>query len=69
MRAYSFYAPAPASLVFPLDFKAAGNQHLQFTTELWTKEENPPTPEKEERVQIMTNNEFPLLDMKMNWSP
>ena len=49
--------------------KAAGNQHLQFTAEKWTKEENSPTPEKEERVQIVTNNKFPFLDMKMSWSP
>ena len=27
--------------------KAAGNQHLQFTTEIWTTEENSPTPAKE----------------------
>ena len=26
--------------------KAAGNQHLQFTAEIWTKEENSPTPAK-----------------------
>ena len=49
--------------------KAVGNQHLQFTAEKWTKEENPPTPEKEKRVQIVTNNKFPFLDMKMSWSP
>ena len=29
----------------------------------------PPTPENEERVQIVTNNKFPVLDMKMIWSP
>ena len=48
--------------------KAAGNQHLQFTAEKWMKEENSPTPENEERVQIATNNEFPFLDMKTSWS-
>ena len=48
---------------------AAGNQHLQFTAEIWTDESNSPTPEKEDRVQIVTNNEFPFLDMKMSWSP
>ena len=48
--------------------KAAGNQHLQFTAEKWTKEENSPTPENEERVQIVTNKKFPYLDMKMSWS-
>ena len=27
------------------------------------------TPAKEDRVQIVTNDEFPSLDMKMSWSP
>ena len=49
--------------------KAAGNQHLQFSAEIWTTKEISPTPAKEERVQIVTNNELPFLDMKMNWSP
>ena len=49
--------------------KAAGNQHLQFTAEIWTTEKNSPTPAKEERFQIVTNDEFPFLDMKMSWSP
>ena len=48
--------------------KAAGNQHLQFTAEIWTTEDNPTTPAKEERVQIVTNDEFPFLDMKTSWS-
>ena len=48
---------------------ASGNQHLQFTAEIWTNEANSPTPEKEDRVQIVTNDEFPFLDMKMSWSP
>ena len=46
--------------------KAARNQHLQFTAEIWTIEEKSPTPAKEERVQIVTNDKFPFLDM---WSP
>ena len=49
--------------------KAAGNQQLQFTAEIWTTYENYPTPAKEERFQIVTNNEFPFLDMKTSWSP
>ena len=49
--------------------KAAGNQHLQFTAEIWTKEDNSPTPEKEKIFQIVTNGKLPLLDMKTNWSP
>ena len=36
--------------------------------EIWTTEENPPTPAKEDRVQIMTNDKLPFLDMKMSWS-
>ena len=47
----------------------AGNQHLRFTAEIWTNKANSPTPEKEDRVQIMTNDEFPFLDMKMSCSP
>ena len=46
--------------------KAAGNQHLQFTAEIWTTEENSPTPAKEERVKIVTNDELPFLDIKMS---
>ena len=34
-----------------------------------TTEENSPTPAKEERIQIVTNYEFPFLDMKISWSP
>ena len=49
--------------------KAAGNQYLQFTAEIWKNEEKSPTPAKGERVQIVTNDEFPFLDMKMSWSP
>ena len=49
--------------------KAVGNQHLKFTAEIWTTEENSPTPAKEETVQIVTNDKFPSIDMKMSWSP
>ena len=49
--------------------KAAGNQHLKFTAEVWTKEENSPKPVKEEIFEIVTNNEFPILDMKMSCYP
>ena len=48
---------------------AAGNQHLKFTAEIWTDEANPPTPKKEDPVQIVTEDEFPFLDMKMSWYP
>ena len=49
--------------------KAAGNQHLQFTTEIWKPDENPPPQAKEYRVQTLTKDEFPFLDMKMKWTP
>ena len=49
--------------------KAAGNQHLQFTAEIWKPDENPPPQAKEDRVQIVTKDEFPFLDMKMRWTP
>ena len=48
---------------------AAGNQHLKFTAEIWTDRANSLTPEKEDRVQIVTKDELPFLDMKMSWSP
>ena len=49
--------------------KAAGNQHLKSTVEIWTKEENSLTPAIEEPVQMVTNNEFLFLDIKMSWYP
>ena len=49
--------------------KSAGNQHLKFTAEIWTKEKNSPTPAKEEIFQIVTNDELTFLDMQMSWSP
>ena len=36
--------------------KAAGNQHLQFTAEIWKLDENPPPQAKEDRVQIVTKD-------------
>ena len=48
---------------------AAGNQHLQLTAEIWTNEAKLPTPAKEDRVQIATNDEFPFMDMKTSWYP
>ena len=45
---------------------AAGNRHLQFAAEIWTNEANSPTPEKEDRFQIVVNDEFLFLDMKMS---
>ena len=49
--------------------RAAGNQHLHFTTKIWMPDVNPPLPAKEDRFKIVTNNEFPFLDMKISWSP
>ena len=49
--------------------KAAGNQHLQFTAEIWKPDENPPPQAKKERVQIATKDKFPFLDMEMRWTP
>ena len=35
---------------------AAGNQHLKLTAEIWTDRANPPTPEKEDRIQIVAKD-------------
>ena len=48
--------------------RATGNQHLRFTAEICMPDMNPSLPAKEDRVQIVTNDEFPFLDMKMSWS-
>ena len=48
---------------------AAGNQNLKVTAEIWTDGANLLTPKMEDQVQIVTNDEFPFLDMKMSWSP
>ena len=48
--------------------KAADNQNLQFTAEIWTNDKNTPPSAKKDRVQIVTGNKFPFLDMKMSWS-
>ena len=48
---------------------AAGKKHLQFTAAIWTNKANSPTPAKEDQFQIVMNDEFPFLDMKMSWSP
>ena len=49
--------------------KAAVNQNLQFTAEIWKPDENSPPQEKDDRVKTMTKDEFPFLDMKMQWTP
>ena len=47
---------------------AAGNQHLQFTAEIWTNGMDPPPYTKKDKVQIVANGKFPFLDMKMRCS-
>ena len=46
-----------------------GKPTPKVTVEIWTDGANSPTPKKEDRVQIVTNDEFHFLDMKMSWSP
>ena len=45
--------------------KAVGNQHLQFTAKIWTNEMNIPPSAKKDKDQIMTNDEFPFLVIKI----
>ena len=49
--------------------KAAGNQNLQFTAEIYTDDEKLPPASKKNKVQIVANDKFPFLNMKMIWSP
>ena len=44
--------------------KAADNQYLQFTAAILINDINLVPYSKKEKVQIRTNDEFPLLDMK-----
>ena len=46
-------------------YKASDNQHLQFTAEIQTNDENLNLPEKRDKVQIVNKKEIPFLDMKM----
>ena len=46
-----------------------GNRHLKFTAEIWTDGANSLTPKKEDQFQIVTNDEFTFLDMKMSCYP
>ena len=46
--------------------KVAGNQHLQFTAEIWMNDENLPPSLKKDRFQITTNKKLTFLDMKMS---
>ena len=49
--------------------KAEVNQHLQFATEICANDMNISVPEKEDKVQVMTNYKLSFLDMKISWSP
>ena len=49
--------------------KEVGNQHLQFTAEIWTNGEKSLPSANMDKVQILTSNEFPFLDMKISRSP
>ena len=48
--------------------KVYGNQHLQFTAEVLTTDYNLPSSEKKYWIQILTNDAFSFLGMKMSWS-
>ena len=49
--------------------KAAGNQHLRFTSEIWTNGSNIPPSDKKYNFQTCAAERFHFLDMKMIWSP
>eukprot|EP00957_Ditylum_brightwellii_P208361 15357003-Ditylum_brightwellii.AAC.1 len=65
-----------------LDNRFVGGAYLQFTTELWEptffkqkfdeehedKGEDTPDGKWLKQVKVVTKNEFPFLDMKMNWT-
>ena len=46
-----------------------GKQHLYFTVEIWTNDTDLTLSAKKDKVEIVTNSEFPFLDIKMNWFP
>ena len=46
--------------------KLAGNQHFQFTVEIWKNDTNLPLPTKEDKVQVLTNEKFPFLGIKIS---
>ena len=49
--------------------KASGKQHLQFTAEIWRNDTDLPPSAEKDKVQMVVNDEFPFLDMKISWSP
>ena len=49
--------------------KDLGNQHLQFTAEIWMSDTNLTPSTKKYNIRIVTDNKLPLLDMKVRHSP
>ena len=49
--------------------KSAGNQHLQFTVEIWKNDTHLPPSAKKDKVQNVENDKYPFLDIKISWSP
>ena len=49
--------------------KAEGNQRLQFTAEIWKNDTNLYFPEKEYKLQVVTNYVLLFLDMIMSCYP
>ena len=49
--------------------KTEGNQHLRFNSQIRTNERNLYLTVKEDKVQVVTNDELPFLNMKKMWYP
>ena len=49
--------------------KEAGNKQLHFTSEIWEKDTKLPPSVKKEKVQTVSNNKYPFIDMKLSWYP
>ena len=50
-------------------YKTAGNQHPQFTSEIWTKDTNLTPYENKDRVKTSAAYRHLFLDMNTSWSP
>ena len=49
--------------------KAEGNQHLQFTAEIWTNNTYSPPSTKKDKVQTVASDELHFLDVKSSCPP
>ena len=49
--------------------KATGNQHLHFTSEIWTNNIDLTPSSKKDKVQIVENNKLIFLYIKISWYP